>query len=174
MLPIISTYDALEALYRGDKITSSWLVESCFERDKYNRLHEVITYHYDADGNITSDTTKILKDPHNINIEDLILNGLDKWFIPEEYINIDIREHLMLLCSREHIERVEKELRLYEERDLFNVLRFLIYFVDHMRKNNLVWGVGRGSSVSSYVLYLIGVHKIDSIEYSLEIEEFLR
>jgi len=43
-----------------------------------------------------------------------------------------------------------------------------------MRKNNLVWGVGRGSSVSSYLLYLIGVHKVDSYKYRLDIKEFLK
>lgn len=175
MIPIISTYDALEALYRGDKITSSWLVESCFERDKYNRLHEAIIYHYDADGNITLENSNILKDPYNINIEELILDGLDTWFIPDEYKNIDIREHITLLCKEEkNLQLVYKELNLFEEKDLFNVLRFLIYLVDHMREHNLVWGVGRGSSVASYVLYLIGVHKIDPVKYNLQIEEFLR
>jgi DNA polymerase III alpha subunit len=43
-----------------------------------------------------------------------------------------------------------------------------------MRSNNIVWGVGRGSSVASYVLYLLGVHKVDSIKYGLDIREFLK
>jgi DNA polymerase III alpha subunit len=37
-----------------------------------------------------------------------------------------------------------------------------------------VWGVGRGSSVASYVLFLIGVHRIDSMKYNLDYKEFLR
>jgi DNA polymerase III alpha subunit len=49
-----------------------------------------------------------------------------------------------------------------------------IYIIDPLRKNNSVWGVGRGSSVASYVLYLIGVHKIDSLFFDLDIEDFLR
>ena len=56
-------------------------------------------------------------------------------------------------------------------RNLFPVLKVLIYIIDTMRKNNLVWGIGRGSSVASYVLYLIGVHKVDS-KYNLDIKEF--
>jgi DNA polymerase III alpha subunit len=48
------------------------------------------------------------------------------------------------------------------------------YLVDTLRKNNVVWGVGRGSSVASYILYLIGVHKVDSIKYNLDINEFLK
>ena len=70
--------------------------------------------------------------------------------------------------------RVEEELDLFRARNLYPVLQCLIYIIDVMRKNNLVWGVGRGSSVASYVLYLIGVHKINSIKYDLDIREFLK
>ena len=52
--------------------------------------------------------------------------------------------------------------------------QFLIYFVDTLRANNVVWGVGRGSSVASYVLFIIGVHKIDSVKYKLPINEFFK
>jgi len=55
-----------------------------------------------------------------------------------------------------------------------DLLRYMIYLVDFMREHTIVWGVGRGSSVASYVLYLIGVHKIDSIQYGLDWREFLR
>ena len=58
----------------------------------------------------------------------------------------------------------EEELILFKERDLIPLLRYLKYLVDTMRKHNIVWGVGRGSSVASYILYLIGVHKINSIK----------
>jgi DNA polymerase III alpha subunit len=54
------------------------------------------------------------------------------------------------------------------------LLFYLKYLVDAMRENKIVWGVGRGSSVASYVLYLIGVHRIDSIKYDLDIKEFLK
>jgi DNA polymerase III alpha subunit len=43
-----------------------------------------------------------------------------------------------------------------------------------MREHGVVWGVGRGSSVASYVLFLIGIHKIDSLYYDLPIDEFLK
>ena len=63
---------------------------------------------------------------------------------------------------------------MFEERKMMNVLRFLIYLVDSMRKNKIVWGVGRGSSVASYVLFLIGIHKVNSLKYNLDIKEFLK
>jgi DNA polymerase III alpha subunit len=43
-----------------------------------------------------------------------------------------------------------------------------------MSEHKLIWGVGRGSSVASYVLYKLGVHRIDSLYYDLDPAEFLR
>jgi DNA polymerase III alpha subunit len=43
-----------------------------------------------------------------------------------------------------------------------------------MQDNRIIWGVGRGSSVASYVLYKLGVHRIDSMYYDLDPQEFLR
>ena len=63
---------------------------------------------------------------------------------------------------------------MFQERDLFDLLRYLAYLVEVMKKNNIIWGVGRGSSVASYVLYLLGVHRIDSMFYELDPGEFLR
>ena len=99
----------------------------------------------------------------------------NNWHMPQEYKNMDIAEYVLELCRADHeLQRVAQELLLYQERDLFDLLRYLKYLVDILRKNNVVWGVGRGSSVASYVLFLIGVHKIDSLYYQLDIEEFLK
>jgi len=80
---------------------------------------------------------------------------------------------MSVLYSIEY-ERAYEELKEFDERGMYNLLRYMIYLVDFMRENNIVWGVGRGSSVASYVLYLIGVHRIDSIQYGLDWREFLR
>ena len=97
------------------------------------------------------------------------------WHMPDEYKALDIAQHILDLCTTQaELQRVGEELLLFQERDLFNLLRYLKYFVDTMRKNGVVWGLGRGSSVASYVLYLLGVHKVDSLYYDLPIEEFLK
>jgi len=97
------------------------------------------------------------------------------WHMPAEYQQLDIAEHVVAMCdTAEKLQRVGHELLLYQERDLFNLLRYLKYLVDIMRDNHVIWGVGRGSSVSSYVLYLLGVHRIDSMYYDLDVGEFLR
>ena len=99
----------------------------------------------------------------------------NNWHMPSKYKELDIAEYLLKLCNTDaELQRVGTELLLYQERDMFDLLRFLVYIVDVMREQDIVWGVGRGSSVASYVLYLIGVHKIDSLYYDLDIAEFLR
>lgn len=98
-----------------------------------------------------------------------------KWHMPKEYKELDIAEYILSLCTQDYeLQRVGQELLLYQERDAFDLLRYMKYLVDTLRKNNVVWGVGRGSSVASYVLFLLGVHKINSIYYNLDIEEFLK
>ena len=97
------------------------------------------------------------------------------WRMPQEYRELDIAAYILELCQEDHeLQRVGQELLLYQERNLFDLLRYLKYLVDTLRKNNVVWGVGRGSSVASYVLFLLGVHKINSIYYNLSIDEFLK
>jgi DNA polymerase III alpha subunit len=99
----------------------------------------------------------------------------ESWSIPDKYKSIDVKEYLLNKCkTHKAAERVRKEYQMFEERGLIPLLRFLIFLVDYMREKRIVWGVGRGSCVASYSLYLIGIHKVDSIGYELPIEEFLK
>lgn len=99
----------------------------------------------------------------------------NNWYIPDNYKNFDIAKFVLDQCNtEEEIQRAGQELLLYHERDMFPLLCYLKYLVDTMRANNIVWGVGRGSSVSSFVLFLLGVHKINSVYYDLSIDEFLK
>ena len=112
---------------------------------------------------------------YGITVEEFDRVLQSNWHMPKEYKELDIAAYVLGLCQAEHeLQRVGKELLLYQERDLFDLLRYLKYLVDTLRKNNVIWGVGRGSSVASYVLFLLGVHKIDSLYYNLDIEEFLK
>jgi DNA polymerase III alpha subunit len=98
-----------------------------------------------------------------------------EWFMPDEYKELDVFNYVMNKCPDDkNAMRVAAELLAFEERGMYPLLQYMIYLVDFMRENNIVWGVGRGSSVASYVLYLIGVHRIDSIQYDLDWREFLR
>jgi len=112
---------------------------------------------------------------HNCSVPEFHAQQQQKWHMPEEYKKLDIAACVLELCNSEaELQRCGKELLLYQQRDLFDLLRYLKYLVDIMKSNNIIWGVGRGSSVSSYVLFKLGVHQIDSLFYNLDIEEFLR
>lgn len=97
------------------------------------------------------------------------------WHMPVEYKDMDIAKWILEQCETEpELQRVGEELLIFQKRDLFDLLRYLKYLVDTMKANGVIWGVGRGSSVASYVLYLIGIHRVNSMYYDLSIGEFLR
>ena len=99
----------------------------------------------------------------------------DNWHMPNKYYQINVLEWLLEKCQNDEEKvRVQMEYDLFEKKKFIRVLQFLIYFVDTLRANNMVWGVGRGSSVASFCLFLIGVHKINPMLYNLDITEFLR
>ena len=111
----------------------------------------------------------------SLSVDEYDLMNQHRWLMPEEYQQLDIAQHVIDLCKTEfEMQRAGEELLMFQERNLFNLLKYLKYLVDTMRANNIIWGVGRGSSVSSYVLYLLGVHRIDSMYYDLDPGEFLR
>ena len=97
------------------------------------------------------------------------------WLMPDSYRNMDIAALVLDLCESDaELQRCGQELMMYQERGLMDLLRYLQYLVDVMRENRVIWGVGRGSSVASFVLYKLGVHRINSLYYDLDPAEFLR
>lgn len=108
-------------------------------------------------------------------IEEFDLANQSNWFIPEEYKNLDIEEYCLNKCSTdEERHRVQEEFKEFKQRKMITLLQVLKYVVDTLKSNNVIMGVGRGSSVASYVLYLLDVHKINSLQHNLDWREFLR
>jgi DNA polymerase III alpha subunit len=99
-----------------------------------------------------------------------------EWFMPNSYKNINIEQYIDSLCPDNDTAkaRVKEELDAFKSKNMITVLKFMHFLVSYMRENEMVWGVGRGSSVASYVLFLLGVHKVDSIQYGLDWREFIR
>ena len=111
----------------------------------------------------------------SVSVEEWDKEHQSQWFIPEEFKTLDVLEWLAARCSTEdQIIRVAEEWMLFEEREMIPVLQTLIFLIDDFRKRKVVWGVGRGSSVASYILFLIGVHRVDSIKFDLDVREFLK
>lgn len=162
---ILSSNNLRELLLQGKNISHLNVV-----RDEEIELFEK----YQSD--LLSESIVFLENPDELlDFDDFHKKCADEWIFPKEYQIIDVYQWLIDKCiSQTEINRVKEEYILYEERDLIMLLRLFIYLVDYMRKNDYVWGVGRGSSVSSFILYLIGIHRVNSILYELDINEFLR
>lgn len=152
--------DVIELLLRGYDI-ATLLIQPSGEIKEYNAW-----------------CAKLDKTEHQIKIvgaevEDL--PRLNTWNISEPFASLAIRPLMLQRCvTAEQRLRVNLEMDLFEAHGLLPVLRLMCMLIDHFRRNKIVWGVGRGSSVASYVLFLIGVHKIDAMKYNLDISEFLR
>lgn len=98
----------------------------------------------------------------------------NQWLVPAEYLSIDIEKFLLEKCPVENHNRLLLELDLFKKNNMLDLLKVVRYLVDTFEKNGIVWGVGRGSSVASYALHLLGLHMIDSVKYKLPIEEFFK
>jgi DNA polymerase-3 subunit alpha len=160
---VIFDEDALyDMLMNGDDITG--LFGDNLER--YNELCEF---------NDKSEFTIGNPPDIDISVDDYHSARQQEWLIPDQYQGIDVWDILIGKCKNDdEINRVMAEKVLFQKRDLDDVLRLMLYLVDSFRERGILWGVGRGSSVASFVLYLIGITKINPMRYGLAIDEFLR
>jgi DNA polymerase III alpha subunit len=162
---IITNQEAFDAVYNGT-LTDLENVFIDGDTNEYNRSREI-----NADRIPELNSYKPFTD---INVEQFDKLNQANWFMPKDYCP-DLIQRLYNLCdTKEQRARVDKELELFIQHDMLDLLHYLKYLVDTLRDHKILWGVGRGSSVASYVLFLIGVHKIDSIKYGLDIHEFLK
>ena len=160
---IFSEQDAIDLIYTDPAFDISKLFFE--DTTQYNRAIKELGINLPTISNAPE--RKSLKDYDQINI--------GNWHMPEKYYQINVLQWLLDKCQNDEEKmRVQTEYDLFEKKKFIKVLQFLIYFVDTLRANNIVWGVGRGSSVASFCLFLIGVHKINPMLYDLDIKEFLR
>lgn len=163
---VSKAYFAFDALYHGQSDFGDFLFEDVPEIQQYNENCKVFDH---------PDYAVPVAQPLDITPEEFHRQNRADWLIPDDYAAIDIAQLVRNRCTTD-IERarVETELALFSERELLPVLNYMHFMVETLRANGVWWGVGRGSSVASYVLYLLGVHKIDSLQHDLDIHEFLK
>lgn len=108
------------------------------------------------------------------------------WNIDDKYKDLDVEKYVVSLFESKVTEldytedqletaivRVSTELQEFERRGLFDLLRVIVYVLDTFKRNNQVYGVGRGSSCASFVLFLMGLHVVDPIKFEVPLEEFM-
>lgn len=105
-----------------------------------------------------------------------------EWLIPEKYSSINIDEYVDGLKKSVNMHdvdydrrmvRIDNELSEFKRRNLIMLLKTIIYITDTLKEKDILWGVGRGSSCASYILYLIGLHCVDPVRFNISMNEFL-
>jgi DNA polymerase III alpha subunit len=107
------------------------------------------------------------------------------WQLPAKYTSLDLSQHMTDVFGARLSElnyddeltdkavwRIVEELEEVEKRGMVEFMRTVIYILDELRRNKVVWGVGRGSSCASYLLFLIGLHVVDCVKMDVPMEEF--
>jgi DNA polymerase III alpha subunit len=108
------------------------------------------------------------------------------WQLPPEFLSLDVEEHVSVVFGERlpalgydsaqtetAITRVAQELGEFKRRGLDDLLRTIIYVLHRFKETNQVWGVGRGSSCASFILFLLGLHVVDPIKFDVPLEEFM-
>ena len=161
-----SIKEIIELLYQRPDFDLSEISVEKTENKKYNQHCEELL-----------EEMQVLSD-HNAlteNIEDFHQLRLNTWFMPDEYKTFDVEEYCLDYCeTTQEMQRVKDEMMMFEARKLVPVLQYIKYLVDTMRTNKIVWGVGRGSSLASFVLFLLGINKVNPLLHNLDVHEFLR
>ena len=170
-IPRFTNKDLIDMIYTGH--SDKCHVVLCDESDDIDKFNKVME----------EQGMKPLQKYIPLDVDQKTFDGVcqGEWFMPKEYKDIQIEQYVLgrlitdgYKAQGPEYRRAFEELQEFKKRGMDNLLRYMIYLVDFMRENSIVWGVGRGSSVASYVLYLIGVHKINSIQFGLDWREFLR
>jgi DNA polymerase III alpha subunit len=164
-----SSRDLIEQIYLGniDKLSKAKVQ---LDDQDYIKYLEFLKENYIIDWPIP-----LPEDRSETDIASFDVLNQHSWLMPLGYDSYRLASYLLDLCkTAEETARVEMELELFEKYNMIELLCYLKFLVDKMRENNILWGVGRGSSVASYCLYLLGIHKIDSLKYNLDIREFFK
>lgn len=156
----------VEFFYKDLDQTHELFVEDSAEIQQFNKMCKL----FDQPQLALTPVTEL-----NITPREFHQERQKQWLMPASYMEIDLEAWLIQKCSSvDEWDRVKYELELFQKHNMMDVLRLFIYITTELREHGVLWGVGRGSSVASYCLYLIGIHRIDSIKYGLDIKEFLR
>lgn len=162
--PIFTEQDLFEALYKGYQFNASDTLLVDKRTDDVRALESQLGFKFLEPFETYFDVAEY----------DTACQSI--WNMPDEYKSMDIEQWVIEQVAPwdDACIRIQEELEAFKARNMLDLLRWLKYFVDTCEKEGILRGVGRGSSVASYVLYIIGVHSIDSIKYNLDWQEFLR
>lgn len=147
---VVSPWTYGKMLLKGEDTTALYALESD-DSEKFDIVYG---------GNISSDVEEICPVPED-----------------ESHTEEDIDAVISIITSSPRYEesmmdRVEKEIEFFDRTNNILFLLKCVDLVDKMKKNNVVWGVGRGSSCASIIMYIIEVNDINPLLFDIPFSEF--
>lgn len=129
---------------------------------------------------------------HNVSTEEELLVAQEEpvrlsfaWQLPAKYQQLDLVAHVGDALQQKLVQlkysgveqeaafaRVADELAEIEKRGMVDFMRTVIYILDIFRAEGVVWGVGRGSSCASFILFILGLHSVDCLRLDVPFSEF--
>ena len=107
------------------------------------------------------------------------------WNLPEPHFSMNLRETIVARSverlktlgytpelDEKAVVRIQAEFDEIERRGMTQFMKTIIYVLDTFRKQDIVWGVGRGSSCACYILFILGLHVVDCVKLDVPMEEF--
>ena len=127
--PIVNCNDLIELVYQGYDVNKVKVNDDRVE--KYNTIVEELALDWPSLQKLTD---------IDITVEDYDRALQSDWYMPDEYKQMNVEDHIRSLAkTQEEKIRVEEELILYRKYNVLNVLKFLVYLIETMRDNNIVW-----------------------------------
>lgn len=99
---------------------------------------------------------------------------VDRNHTETEYLrlcDIILASHRLDTDNPVHMDRIDKELDFFRKNNHIKLLLSLVDMINKFKCDGVVWGVGRGSSCASFILYLLEVHDVNSIRYDIPFKE---
>jgi DNA polymerase III alpha subunit len=161
----------MDYILNGGEITNGIHVSALTEDIKsYNKLYPNLTVNVKRDLEHLDHTWKIPEAFKSINITKFVGEKMMQEITRRENLGKSLTDDEV----NARVDRIETELALFKQNDMSIILKAIIYIIDVFKRNGVVWGTGRGSSCCSYILYLIGLHSVDSVKYELDLKEFFK
>lgn len=154
---------AIEVLMSGRDLTALY-VEASPELLRFNE----VCARFDKPEEMISPATTPDQSPEAYHAE-----RSQQWLSPIEHESL--WDGLLAKCqTAEERRRFVLELEEFNKRGMLPVLAQLHGMIQRLDEAGVVRGVGRGSSVASFILFLMDVHFINPMLYDLDVSEFLK
>lgn len=131
-----------------------------------------------------------VEDPEEVDLFDLIF-GVDLKLPenaghllppPHEHTTSDLERLEELICfssrlpedSDVYMKRAEMEFKYFVETKNVKFLLKVYDLIQTLKKDGVVWGIGRGSSCASLVFYLLFINDVDPVKWGIKFSELTK